>query len=106
MDVMHQARLAVVLCTFSAFAAETPKLRLPDDVRPTRYAADLTLVPGERTFSGTIDIDIELAKPSLLIWLNATELTIRQVTIGSQVATVEAGDDDFVGLRPAKTLAA
>ena len=91
---------------FRPFAAEAPKLRLPDDIRPVRYAADLTLVPGEKTFSGAIDIDIELAKPASLIWLNATELTIRQATIGSQAAAIEPGNDDFVGLRPAKTLAA
>jgi alanyl aminopeptidase len=102
---MHYARLAVAFCAFSAFAAEAPKLRLPDDIRPIRYAADLTLVPGEKTFSGTIDIDIELAKPSPLIWLNATELTIQQATVGSQAAVVEPGNDDFVGLRPNKILA-
>jgi alanyl aminopeptidase len=41
-----------------------------------------------------------------LIWLNATELTIRQATIASQPVAIEPGNDDFVGLRPAKTLAA
>jgi alanyl aminopeptidase len=102
---MHYDRLAVALWAVSAFAAEAPKLRLPDDIRPTRYAADLTLVPGEKTFSGTIDIDIELAKPAPLIWLNATELTIQQATIGAETAAIEPGNDDFVGLRPATTLA-
>ena len=62
-------------------------------------------IPGEKTFSGTIDIDIELAKPASLIWLNATELTIQQATIASQPAAIEPGNDDFVGLRPAKILA-
>ena len=87
MDLMRYACLAFALCACSAFAAETPKLRLPDDIRPTRYAADLTLIPGEKTFSGAIDIDVELAKPASLIWLNATDLTIRQAAIASQPAT-------------------
>src|ERR1035437_1112984 len=106
MELMRfTGRLALALFGFSAFAAEAPKLRLPDDIRPVRYAVDLTLIPGEKTFSGAIDIDIDLAKPASLIWLNATELTIRQVTIASEPAAIEPGNDDFVGLRAAKILA-
>jgi alanyl aminopeptidase len=105
MDLMRSVPFALALSVLSAFAAEPPKLRLPDDVRPVKYAADLTLTPGEKTFSGSIDIDVELTKPASLIWLNATELTIRQATIGSQPAVIEAGNDDFVGLRSAKPLA-
>jgi alanyl aminopeptidase len=97
-------RLALALSTLSAFAAEPPKLRLPDDIRPVKYAADLTLVPGEKTFSGAIDIDVTLTKPASLIWLNATELTIKQATIAGQPAAIEPGDSDFVGLRAAKIL--
>jgi cytosol alanyl aminopeptidase len=105
MDLMFSVRLALALCSASAFAAEAPKLRLPDDIRPIKYAADLTLIPGEKTFSGAIDIDVALAKPASLIWLNATELTIQQATIASQPAAIEPGNDDFVGLRAAKILA-
>ena len=101
---MRHITLAFTLCIASTFAAEAPKLRLPDDVRPVKYAADLTLVPGDRTFSGVIDIDVDLAKPASLIWLNSTELTIRQATIASQPAAIEPGNDDFVGLRAAKIL--
>ena len=105
MDFMLPIRLALALCALSAFAAEAPKLRLPDDIRPVKYAADLTLVPGDKTFAGAIDIDISLAKPASLIWLNATELTIQQATIASQPATIEPGNGDFVGLRAANILA-
>ena len=104
MDCMVALRFALALCSLSAFAAEAPKLRLPGDVRPIKHAADLTLVPGEKTFSGAIDIDVELAKSSSLIWLNATELTIREASIGSQPAAIEPGNDDFVGLRPANVV--
>ena len=105
MDFMLPIRLVLALCALSAFAAEAPKLRLPDDIRPVKYAADLTLVPGDKTFAGAIDIDISLAKPASLIWLNATELTIQQATIASQPATIEPGNGDFVGLRAGKILA-
>ncbi len=97
-------RLILALCALSAFAAEVPKLRLADDPRPVKYAAELTLIPGEKTFAGSIDIDVELAQPTSLIWLNATGITIEKATIASQVASVEPGDDDFVGLRLAKAI--
>src|ERR1039457_6682941 len=105
MDFMLAFRLALALCSLSAFAAEAPKLRLPDDIRPIQYAADLTLVPGDKPFAGAIDIDISLAKPASLIWLNATDLTIQQATIASEAATIEPGNVDFVGLRAANILA-
>ena len=93
--------LAFALLAFSLRlpAVDAPKLRLGDDVRPTRYAAEVTAVPGSATFSGAIDIDIALAKPASLIWLNGTDLTIEQATVDSRPATVEPGGDDFIALR-------
>jgi len=86
--------LAVSLC-----AADAPKLRLPGDVRPVKYAAELTLVPGATAFDGSIEIDVSLSNPASLIWLNASDLSITKATFGSQPATVEPGNDDFIGLR-------
>jgi len=93
--------LAVVLLAFSLRlpAADAPKLRLGEDVRPTRYAAELTAVPGRPTFSGVIDIDVELAKPTSLIWLNGTDLIVLEATVNSQPAVVEPGGSDFIALR-------
>jgi alanyl aminopeptidase len=80
-----------------------PKLRLSDEIRPVKYAASLTLVPGAADFSGAIDIDVTLSKPASVIWLNAREIAITaaQVTVGGkkQTATVEPGGEQFVGLR-------
>jgi len=91
-------------------AAEAPKLRLGDEVRPVKYAADLTLVPGAAAFPGAIDIDVALAKPSSLIWLNALELTIEQATITArgrtQTATTEPGNNNVIGLRVATEIPA
>src|ERR1035438_8303129 len=101
---MLAIRLALALGALAAFAAEAPKLRLPDDIRPVKYAADLTLVPGDKTFTGAIDIDITLAKPASRIWLNAADLTIQQATIAAQPATIEPGNADFVGLRATNAL--
>ena len=98
-------RSIVVSCYLIAVAgaAEPPHLRLEDSVRPVRYAADLTLRTEAATFSGAVDIDVQLSKPAALIWLNAADLTIREASIRSggktEPAAVEPGDANFVGLR-------
>src|ERR1035438_931268 len=97
---MRTLALAFFACSFCLLAADAPKLRLGADIRPTRYAADLTAVPGTATFSGVLDIDIALAKPASLVWLNATDLSIEQATVNSQPAAVESAGGDFIALRP------
>jgi cytosol alanyl aminopeptidase len=97
-----RALFILFLATLAA-AAEPPKLRLDDSVRPVRYVADLTLLTDSPTFSGSVDIDVELRNPTGLIWLNATEIAIRQASVraGSrqQTAAVEPGNENFIGLR-------
>ena len=49
-----------------------PKLRLPGDVAsPIRCRLDLTVVPDQDAFSGTVEIDVHFAKPTPILWLNA-----------------------------------
>jgi alanyl aminopeptidase len=91
------------LASVYSAAAEAPKLKLDDSVRPVRYSADLTLLTDSPAFSGSVDIDIELRSPTGLIWLNATDIIIRQANVraGSdrQIAAVEPGNQNFIGLR-------
>jgi len=54
------------LLIVSASAAVAPTLRLDDSVRPARYEAELTLATDAPTFSGAIDIDVELRRPALI----------------------------------------
>src|SRR5687767_15324937 len=51
-----------------------PSLRLPETARPLRYAAELTLTPNQDTFTGAIQIELELRQPTKILWLNAKEL--------------------------------
>ncbi len=98
--------LAIVWCAAAApplAAAETPPaLRLDDRARPIRAAVDLTIVPENDTFPGQITLDVELRRPSRVLWLNATEITIREATLerGAErrAATVLPGGDHFAGL--------
>jgi alanyl aminopeptidase len=98
-------RNLIALATFCwiVSAAEPPTLRLGNEIRPVKYAADLTLIPGAATFNGKIDIDVVLAKPASVVWLNATELVITKaaITRGGKIqpAMAEPSGDDFIGLR-------
>ncbi len=84
----------------ACFAADqSPTLRLDTDVRPVNYAADLTLSPRELIFTGHVDIDVELAHPSSLIWLNGMDLDITKATAGAQTAEIVKGNPGFIGVR-------
>jgi alanyl aminopeptidase len=83
--------------------ASPPKLRLPATARPLRYEVDLAVAPERDTFSGTIDIDLELSEPTSLLWLNATELAVSDASLSvgnrRQAAQIVPGGEDFVGFR-------
>ncbi len=88
------------------WCADGPKLRLDNQVRPVKYAVDLKLLTDKSEFTGSIDIDIDVRKPAPVVWLNAKEIAVQVATIDGQAASVEPGNSDFVGLRPATALGA
>jgi alanyl aminopeptidase len=92
----------------AALAQQPPAFRLGDAVKPLRYAADLTVVPAQDTFSGAIDIALSVGKSTPVLWLNATDLTIREATLSVNGTTSEArvlpGGKDFVGFAFARPL--
>lgn len=91
---------AFLLLAVCAVAAEPPKLRLGDDVQPVRYRLDLTVIPQQDTFTGKIEIDLDVRKPTDVVWLNARDLTIdtAQLTTGgrTQTAKVQTSAGQFV----------
>ena len=99
--------LALLLCSQWAVAQDStpPTLRLPDGVRPLRYAAELTLRPSEGTFRGTIEIEVDVARATPVVWLNARFLSIAGALIDGSPATVLPGGEDFVGLSKETPLA-
>ncbi|WP_176068985.1 M1 family metallopeptidase [Anaeromyxobacter diazotrophicus] len=58
-----------------------PELALPSDVRPLRYALELTVLPDREGFEGAVAIDVELARPLSRLWLHARDLTVREATV-------------------------
>ena len=103
---MRTLAFAILASSLCLLAADPPTLRLGADIRPTRYAAELTAVPATATFSGVIDIDVVLAKPASLVWLNANDLIVLQATVNSQPAVPEPAGGDFICLRLAAPLPA
>src|SRR5579885_1080040 len=94
--------LALLSGCAAAASPQPPALRLDDTVRPTRYAAELTVVPGQDSFSGEITIDVRLSEPKSIIWLNALELKIIRASVGDQPARVIGGGEGFIGLELAR----
>jgi len=68
----------------------TPELQLPSDVRPTRYALSLEIVPDRPDFHGTADIAVTLGKPRQVIWLHGRELKVAQASVEVGTETVPA----------------
>lgn len=86
-----------------AQAPVPPTLRLPDSVQPRRYAVELTILPSEDSFRGSIDIELDVRKPTNIVWLNARYLTVELARIEGRNQSFQArvvpGGDDFVGLQ-------
>jgi Aminopeptidase N len=87
--------IAVLLAAADNIA---PGLLIPDDVKPLRYTVDLTLIPEQDQFSGTIDIEVEVRAATKRIWLNSTLLKIEEARAGGNTATPVQANADFLAL--------
>jgi cytosol alanyl aminopeptidase len=83
----------------TALAAGPPTLRLPEGVRPIKYAADLTLLPDSPAFKAKIDIDVSFAAPTTLFYLNSKEIEITKAEVNQTKLTVKQVNADFIELR-------
>ena len=70
--------------------SEPPEGRLPDGVRPTAYRLSLTIVPEQKTFSGTAIVGIELDEPSTTIWMHGQGLTVTAITASHATSRIPA----------------
>ena len=79
-----------------------PKLRLPVNVQPVRYAADLRVTPGEDRFRGSIDIELKVLEAAPVIWLHAKALTFQEAAIqqgdSRRPVRIEPASNDFVAV--------
>ncbi len=75
-----------------------PGLRLPGDVRPTKAALELTIVPGNPTFTGRVHIDARVMRPTRVVWLHAAGLELAKTSLAGLPARVVPGGEDVIGL--------
>ncbi|HUQ04410.1 MAG TPA: M1 family aminopeptidase [Kofleriaceae bacterium] len=63
-------------------AVLAPPDALSDDVRPRAYRLTLVVDPDATAYRGEVEIDVELAEPTSVIWLNAAEpIVLRSATV-------------------------
>jgi alanyl aminopeptidase len=91
--------ISTFLLLSTLLAADPPVLRLPEGVRPVKYAADLTLLPDSPTFRAKIEIDVTFAAPTPLFYLNAKELKIDSAEVNKMKLAVEQVNENFIALR-------
>jgi cytosol alanyl aminopeptidase len=89
-------------CSIAQTAAEPAGakiIRLSDDVVPTRYALDLTILPDQERFSGETRIDVTLAKPTREIIMHAQGMSVKSAALrtGNQVITASLVEIDRSG---------
>jgi len=94
-----------LLASLNIWAADSPpKTRLAEvqSVQPTSYNVVLTLDPQLSTFTGSIEIHLDVQQPVQTIWLNQEKLNIETAVLtsigGRKSATIIPGGPDFVGL--------
>jgi len=73
--------------------------RLPAGVRPTRERVELEVVPDRESFSGRVEIALELSEPREDLWISARELTITEATLaaGGAALALRVEPDDRRG---------
>jgi alanyl aminopeptidase len=67
-----------------------PELRLPATIKPTRHDVTLTIDPSSTDFTGTITIELDVAEPTSVVWLNGEEITLKRVALGAGSELFEA----------------
>lgn len=75
-----------------------PAFRLGEDVVPVEYAVDLTVVPERDGFSGAVTVELDVRKPTAVVWLNGRGLSVSQAAleVGGETwpaRAVTAGDE-------------
>jgi len=93
-----RALLACLLVCSSALASP---LRLPDDAAPVRYEVTLAIDPRAEAFSGSVDIELDMRRPTDTLWLDGEDLTVTRASLRTngvdRTARVLTGDRHVLG---------
>ena len=81
---------ALFLLALAATVLAQPSFLLPDDVTPKKHIIELTIDPAQDTFTGWSRIEVDLAKSTKTLWINAKDLTPQQSSVTYQGNTLQA----------------
>src|SRR3712207_6049791 len=81
-----------------------PKLRLPTTVQPREYRLSMRFDPRAPTYEGRVEIDVELAQATDVLWLHAVRVETTQAQLRAKTGEtlpleVLAKHAPFLGLR-------
>lgn len=76
--------------TSEGAAPPMPTGQLGDAVVPTHYDLDLTILPEKEDFSGRVAIDVEINRPSPVIWLHGMALKVSEAWLEAGGKRIEA----------------
>src|SRR5487761_1893644 len=100
-------RLLLTLACAFPLAAQ-PVFVLPDGVTPKKHTVELTVDPDLKTFTGWARIEVELAKPASVIWVNGKDLTPAETSVEWRgrvlPATASLDGGEFIGLHLASPI--
>jgi alanyl aminopeptidase len=87
-----------------------PELRLPAVARPLHNSVELVLDPSTEDFTGTIVTQLEVVKPTTVIWLHQKEITVDDVVLdlggaAKKPRTVTPQGKEYLGLVFAEAIA-
>ena len=68
-----------------------PHAQLPGNVVPQSYRVDMKMDPDAEGFSGVVEIDVEILKPTDKIWLHG-----KHMTVGSATAMIDGEQKPLV----------
>jgi len=60
---------------------EVPHAQLPGNVVPQSYRVDMKMDPDAISFSGVVEIDVDIQKPTDKIWLHGKTMTVNSAAV-------------------------
>jgi alanyl aminopeptidase len=97
---MPRAVLYFLVCATTLQAQ--PSFLLPDGVTPKKHIIELTIDPSQDTFTGWSRIEVELTKPTNILWVDAKDLTPQESSVSYQGRALQAratpAGGEFIGL--------
>jgi cytosol alanyl aminopeptidase len=71
-------------------APAMPSGQLGDAVVPAHYRLELTVLPDDNGFSGRVDIDVDIQRPSSVIWLHGNQIEVAEVWLEAAGSRIDA----------------